>query len=738
MRGRASNRWDNGCYTALAARAGPGKSGTRMSRPNRVVVEVLCAAAAAIAVVGAAGCEDAAAARRAEVHKALEDASRNLRSATVATVKAGDEEFAKVEAALVQIDRDLSGLRDGEPGQQAAAAILSAAALRELGAMRLERAAEIEADNRRMRAVLRAKVDVAQRLSAIASGHEQVNTAAPRQWIEIDRELAMQRLGDLRQEIAELSGPIEERTTQNIARTAEAQRLLQEANNLYRRAAELGHRPGLESYQEAVAKRREAEKIQYQVDQNEIDLDFDLEPEHRLHETRARHLSALIDSLETARVSLEQHVADLEAAVSGTQDAAAQLTQEIEAARRTLAERIADDLDPLYSKSNEDLERAAAAAERPAQGPAASAARLAAARVRELQGRLHWMRAQGLADHTRLLNRLYGVNGAATLEREIESARSAFDEAIEQAETAYGKALGSLAAIQGRGARREIDTLRTALEEALARLSGETIEAAPVAARGERQPAARDERQPSSADQAALGTGAASPPELIATMNRLGGDGEPEPADLAAAFDCLYIEFGSTADRELFELFQELIHASVDLDAALEAAFGVRLSDLEHGATSGSQTPGFPGMAGPGMGMTAGLDLPESISLGPVSGDRGQAILTMGDGSTETADLLEINGRWYLRPPDDLLGSGMGSEDAAGMQMMLKMMRPMFGALATATRRAAERVRGGEFATVDEFKAAFDAEMQGVMQNMFGGFMGGSPGQMPPGMNPNR
>ena len=210
-------------------------------------------------------------------------------------------------------------------------------------------------------------------------------------------------------------------------------------------------------------------------------------------------------------------------------------------------------------------------------------------------------------------------------------------------------------------------------------------------------------------------------------MNRLGGGGEPDPADLAAAFDCLYIEFGSAAERDLFELLQKQIQASADLDAALEAAFGVRLSDLE-------DAPGFPGMPGPGMGMTGGLDLPQSISLGPVSGDRGQAILTMEDGATDTADLLAINGRWYLRLPDDLLGSEMGSGDE--MQMMLEMMRPMFEGLATVTRRAAERVRGGEFATVDDFKAAFDAEMQRAMQSMFGGLMGSPSGQMPPGMNP--
>ncbi|MHC4446838.1 MAG: hypothetical protein ACYSXF_03410 [Planctomycetota bacterium] len=716
-----------------------------MSRPNRVVAEVICAAVAAIVIGGAAGCEDAAAARRADVQQVLEEASGSLRHATVTAVNAGDEEFAKVEEALSQIDRDLSKIREAEPGQQAAAAILSAAALRELGAMRLGRAAEIESDNHRMRAVLRAKIDVVQRLSAIAAGHEQLNTAAPRQWIEVDREAAAQRLDDLRQDIAELSGPIGERTSENSARAIEAERLLREANDLYRRAAELGHSPGLESFEEAVAKRREAEKIQYGIDQNEIDLDFDLEPEHRLHETRARHLSALIDSLETARNSLEQHVEDLEAALGGTQDAAAQLTQEIEAARRTLDERLTNELDLLYSQSNENLERAASLAERAARGPAASASRLAAARVYELQGRLHWMRAQGLADHARLLHRLNGVSGAAALEREIESARSAFDEAIEQAKTVYGKAVESLAQVQGRGARQEIDTLRVTLEEAVASLSGKPLEAAPAAVPDERQPAARDERQPSSAHQAALGAGAASPEELVATLNRLAGETEPDAADFAAAFDYLYFEFGSAAEREVFEIFRDMMMAAMELDSALQAALGVSLSDLEDAPAAGGQTPGFPGMPGPGMGamgmgMGDGLDLPTSITLGPVSGDRGQAILTMEDGSTETVELLAINDRWYMQLPEDVLGEEMGGGAGEGeTEMMVEMMRAMFGGFTTAMNRAAERVRGGEFASADEFKAAFDAEMQQAMQGMFGGMMGGPPGQMPPGMGaPNR
>lgn len=700
-----------------------------MNTPNRSVLVVL----GAVVAVAAAGCTDAASSKRAEVQKVIAEAARDLRKATVAAVEPGDARFATVQAALARIPQNLAKVRDGERGQQAAASLLAAAALRELASMRLAQADRLEAENHRQRGLVQGKADAALRLLATTSGHELRSTRDQQQRIDAARREAQERLLEFSQRMAELDGPTQELTSANANHNREAERFRKEADRLYREASQRGHFPGFESYRQAVANRRKADRIQYKIDQNEIDLGYDLEPEHRLAEARVVHARALISELEATDRDLDDHARALADEAESTREAIAQLSEGIREALAAIEDRTTNELAPLYEEAAGELDQARDHAKRAAtaaRGSQANSGRLAATRVLALQGQLHWAHAQGMADHLRLLGRLAAapsdLDVVDSAQGRIEAARATYDKAIEDAKTAYNQALETTGQVSGRAVQSELESLRNNINAAISVLSNEPPEApAAAAARGRHAP----------------GTGAASPQELISTLSGLAQGHHPEFSDVATAIGYVYPDFSSVAERELFGLIKEAIATLAELDAAMQGAFGTSLFDVAEGLMSSEApagTPGIPGMPGmPGLGGMGGFGAddfprPASIELESVSGSRGEALLTMEDGSTETLELVQADGLWYFRLPESVQEQMSGGGD---MAMMMQMVKPMAGQILGIVRQLTTRVRGGEFVTVAEFNTALDVEMQTFMEGFFGSMMeGGMPPGMPPGM----
>src|SRR4029453_17833505 len=122
------------------------------------------------ALGAAVGCEDSAARQRQQVQKSVADLSRELKLAI-----AGGTSFADADTVMAQqqkingIITRLSQISGGEQGQQAAKAVLSATALRELANMKLVSAEQLEAQHRASRIDLQGKIDAMMKLDGIVT-----------------------------------------------------------------------------------------------------------------------------------------------------------------------------------------------------------------------------------------------------------------------------------------------------------------------------------------------------------------------------------------------------------------------------------------------------------------------------------------------------------------------------------------------------------------------------------------
>jgi hypothetical protein len=208
----------------------------RRATSPRGLVSVTCLTALGLAC----GCEDSAAQYRVEAQQAIAAASTDFRKATAGTVIYGDEHFDQRLRDLNAVVSRVSNLSNSEPGQQAAGGMLAGEALVELATMHLSHAQQIQQLNRQDRRSLESMVSAATRLHSRAAAQASLSTSAEKASLQRERQAAEASLNGLQQRINALEGPIADRTRNNVQGEAEADRLRSEANDLIRRAIELG------------------------------------------------------------------------------------------------------------------------------------------------------------------------------------------------------------------------------------------------------------------------------------------------------------------------------------------------------------------------------------------------------------------------------------------------------------------------------------------------------------------
>jgi hypothetical protein len=638
-----------------------------------------------------AGCKDENTARRAEIDRLIRKATADLAAATAMSVDPGDASFEKLRGELERVVSALSPVRDGVDGQQAAAALITASAQRELAAMTLDEAAVIERANRRLRGQLHGHLDAATRLDALARGLESRSYDGHVATLDAQRASADGALREYGSRLADLDDPIAERIRLNDQDAAEARRLEGEATALRRAAAEAGPADGLARVNESIALQREADRFEYQIANREIDLDYELRPEHELASTRMAHLSSLLDEMSAAARALTEREKVTDGELSATRELlnthGKALVQRLADMRRESAETLA----PLYDKAAEHLEQAVTAASRAVSKSdrgEADAARLTTAAIQQLTASAALARARGIEEDLTILDRLAAartaIDSAGNVAGEVDQARAARAAALDQARAALEAARTSLGEVKGGD---DLTAFRQSIEGEIARLTGApAIDVSGGAApEGEAAATSTDGGRGAAPSSGAF----ASPEEALAVMQSV------TPTNLAPLDRIFSAVSASTPHaRRMLAYQREMIPASRELVDAILGTF------------SGPETTGFAA----GFGATSGVTNLSGAAILDQTEDTATIDIS-SESAPEAVIVLRKRDEGWLIDGQSLFAS---VDEEAGRQLIAAGLPAKFRALAG-------RVRGGEFATAQEAMMAIMADLGAIAPPGAGG-----------------
>ncbi len=655
-------------------------------------IPVLVSACTAVLLLAA--CEDSETRRRSEVQASIISASAELQRATAQL--AAPDRRGDLEQKLNQVIRQLGDTGDGDPGQRAAAAQLACSAHRRLGWIALEQAYEIEAGQRARRDLIHGLVQVATRLDSMVAGLDAIRTEELQDELAQARLETSQALTTFSEQVASLDGPMAEHSQQNRAARQEVDRLREEARLLHNRAAELGPAAGYSTLARGLDLDRQADRIEYDLAQREIEMRYTTESEHALAGSAVQRIRDRLEAIDGASSGLDELAGTADQEARATLALLGEIREAIDAALGEL-DGATGELDRLYERAAEAFDRSASTAKSAAtwvrgNTDVADAVRLAAAQGYQELGRVHLAKAWGLDDQAALLERLVATGMVETggAQRTARTLRQAAQEAAGQGSAAYANAGGVLDQVSGQTTRAQLERLKARMSSLESAVTGEPVAAEPVAAPA---PAARaastPTRTPAEAPAsvtAVYGRGAESPQALVAALAGV--------SDIVAVtrfnLDYSWVELNSPDEREFYESAIRSSRATLDLEDAFGEMYGTGFMAMSAQAMSGGQ-----------MAEVARL-IGAEVALGDVSGDRGTIQVT-ADGETDALTMVRADGRWYIDGTEqarELLASS--NPQMAGMvQTMTTVMRDLAG-----------RVRAGEFASIQDAMMAMGQAMQ--------------------------
>ncbi|MHC4080341.1 MAG: coiled-coil domain-containing protein [Planctomycetota bacterium] len=627
----------------------------------------------AVALPLACGCEDSQARRRAEVQEIINTAAAELSEATAIRVDPARQ--SQVRQQLNRLITNLADTADGEPGQRAAASRLAGNAHRTLASIDLLQAERLEADHRARRWVVDGMIDAALELDTLALAQEEVDTSTQQEALAADGDAASDELGGYGQQLATLDGPITDLKRQNRDDRAQAERLREEASRLRREAADMGPAEGYSTFEHSLHLDRQADRIEYEISQRELELRFILEPEQGVAQSRVEQAQHRLDTADSARESLEDAAQAISDEARETRGEVAELSEQIEAALSEIEQSSTGTLAGLYDRAGSNLERAASKAKSAAtmaRGEGTDAARVEAAQYYQQLGDMYWSKARGLEQDIALGRRLSshadalgGVAGGATSLTEL---RQAHEEATGKAIAAYANAQEVLEQVSGRTARSRLEALKANVSLLQAAASGQAVAVAAVPDSGDQGPPVDSPGASPTVD------GAESAEALVEALQNA--------TDLESftdiQIDLTHIELKTPVARQIYDASIAAGRALVELDKAMRENLG------------------------------SGFDAP-AVSLGQVSGDRGTMTVTMF-GAPQPLGLIRLNGMWYVDGTAQFdaqvaQAGAMGMDQAA----MLQLVQGQGAAIGEVTGR----VRAGEFGSVQEAMMALGQAMQG-------------------------
>jgi tetratricopeptide (TPR) repeat protein len=558
--------------------------------------------------------------------------------------------------------------------------MLSAAAHRELTALKIREAAELETSFRHQRMVVRGLLDAAGGLQAMAEGRGSLDLDRSQAALSQQRQEIEGTASRFRSEMAELDGPIAQVNQEITADRQRVEQLSAEANALRREAMELGVYQGFGRFEEAVALEREADRVESQIAHREINLDYELLPAHRRAERSVANADGLLGAIDTSMEIVSQHVNLMQSDARTTLERVQELSTAIADRVDSINQLAASDLQTRYQAALDSLDQAQVLLSRATRGisrDAADSVRLATTRVQALRGQLHLAQLRGLSDHLSMLETLDDAADILGTDYQplLAQTRQRIDEVRQQAGTAFDEAQQSLGSINARFAGPAHASLTNGLQTAVASLTGVAPPPPVTPSRGpaEAPPAA-------SGDAAQAGGGAATARDLLDRIAAMGTDLEASGA------------------------FWDLCRASSpEGQAAMDAMRSVSAS------LSGIMTA-LTEQFGEGMGEVPGLGggPPPLASAQIVSETDDTAVCEVqgAGGASQQVTLVRREDGWFVQ------AESLAASMPGGAQMW-EQQAAMFRQLAPDLVR---RIQAGEFATPME---AFQ-ELMGAMMGQAG------------------
>lgn len=626
------------------------------------------------------GCEDAAAKQRDVVQVQLKEATQKLQ---VALAGGSGEEVTT--QPLTNIVAELGRIESGEPGQNGAKAMLTATALREVARIRSVEIDRMEADHRLQRSNLETQVNAIARLTAQAAALEGISSESEREQLARDLNAAKTEIVEVKAKLEQLDGPISEHVQQISAAKRQVDELRLNVNDLRRRAQELGHANGLETYLQAVTAGRQADKIEYDISQREIDMEYSLTPELVMTDSHAQQLDAMIKSIESALASLEAFSAATTAELTTTRSRLAEQSLRVIDGLKSLESQRTATLEPAYEEAAGALDRAAGQL-RQVQGESMQAARMAALEIQQSLGRLHWNRASALNDHKQLLEAMKDAGGPLTTavdNASLAAINTAHGEAVEQARTAYTTAQELSTQVQG----GSMAALTNNLGRAVTALGGTAMPSM------DEPPPVGDTPAVGDASSASFGP-FQTPQELLAFWGRT----QTDPAAMRASFSFMHAT--TPTGQRWVKASSEVTNAMLAIDDAMKAKFGQGLLDQ--------------------LGPMAAMMAPDYSAATPLEQTEDRAVFSFQQmGQSLKLVLRRVDGGWMMDfdELDPILTTA------------LPQMEQMGSALTQGASGLVSRIQSGEFATAQDVMAAFGQ----IMMNAAGGMGGTSMPSTPPG-----
>ncbi|HVP73613.1 MAG TPA: hypothetical protein VMS30_07735 [Phycisphaerales bacterium] len=674
----------------------------------RVSTSMVVITLSGMLILSAGGCEDSAAKQRDQVQAQLAQIRTDLQK----TLATGGESY---EADLNKIVSQLSSLSGGEPGQQTAKSMLAANTLREVATVKMAAASDIEAQHRAALGAVNARIDAAMRIQSLAQGLESIDAAKRRGELQADLQQAMDGVTAAQAKMTELESPINERTSQNTAQKAEMEQLRVQVGDLLKQAQTMGYSAGFETYKQATQVGRQADRIEYEVSNREIDLEHELNPQHKAAQSQKAQLESLAQAIESAQAELDAFAAAASGDAQASHAKVAEFSKKISDDMSSIKATADGDLKTAYDDGRAALEKAAASALAASTGGSdASAGRTLACAVSESMVRLHLLAAHGLSDRVASLQRIKASNGAIAFngaDAQIKELSDARQQHLSAATTSLDEAKQAADSIAGDSS--EIQALRTNLQALSAAVSGKP--AAPSApATGDASGASGNTAAAPAAPSAPATAGAESPDALVASLNSI-----KSLSNAGKIFD-LTLPPTDPVMQGVMTKFRALFDGVASLDSALQAKFNKSVTDMK-GSNMGE------------MSMIANATLKDATETA------GSVDVTDSKGKTTTMPITKVGERWYIGSPEDdnaamsIFGMGNQRGEAAtpdaqqmGKQMVI-MMSGMFATMGQAMSELATSVQAGEFATFEDFQKQADERMNKIMQQAMGGVAGRPP-----------
>jgi hypothetical protein len=641
--------------------------------------------------LGACTGEDPAVAERAAAQRRIDDAASKL--ASIAAQSSGD--LKATAEQLRALGNQAQNVPGASPGQQAAAAGVAAAAVRQAGLLETAHARKLESANARARALAVRLASIAALAQAEADAHRNTGGGQPLPSLDDAQELA----SEAEQALAEVSEALQDAQMRAEEATEAMAEANAEADALRIESLAADPRQAHRLIEQSATRREVAREAMERVQLAEVEAAAG-ESMQRMTELESESARRQATALAAALESL----AELNSSFSARRSGASETV-------RTMQVRVMELLDSSDPASHqafnesirqatEDFERAASLAQRATPSGADRSAQASAAMARtsaEMSRALvHRTSSDANLSHARALLAVAMAPGASGDRAAMQQAQDSLAKATEshtKASEAYTSAQESL----GRsGESSSVRELRASLTASLGSMSAPSLDI-PKAPEAPAKASAGGSRGSASASAPSAPVEVTDPPHatpeaLVAYLSSDRLSKDPE------AMRAVLLGKRPTA-KPFLDAMVEMNGALMRFQQAMDSAFGKSGGGL---ASSLGAATAFGG---------AGSE----FTLISVDGNAGVIGQKGAMGPAAQLSIVLDGGAWKVDLDELVMKAGP----------MGQMLPGMVGAFVPAIDGVTEEIKGGQIASASEAQRALQGAVQEAMARAMGGGMGG-------------